>query len=192
MINLPLRPSNERDFKLDKRAKDCIAYAVLTGCRNTIAFALFYPEHNDHSKADFFKLSDKGQRYCTQFFNNEEHKLYRASYETTLKAFIEGRGVVAEGESSGGITEERISNALNSLLDKAMLLVEHKEDLDPDTLKTITDVFKRLGVLKDEEVHEEKPRRYLPETCNSCRYKQFIDEQIAAGNIEDTEEPLSD
>lgn len=188
MINLPLRPSNEKDFKIDKRAKDCIAYAVLTGCRNTVAFALFYPEHNDHTKADFFKLSDKGQRYCTQFFNNEEHKLYRASYETTLKAFIEGRGVVSEGRATGEISEERIDNALNSLLDKAMLLVEHKEDLDPDTLRAVTDVFKKLGILKDEQIHDEVPRRYLPETCRECRYKVFVEEQIELGNIEDTEE----
>lgn len=46
--------------------------------------------------------------------------------------------------------------------------LEHPEEL--------IKVMNRLGMFGDEEVQEEKPRRYLPESCVECRYKKFIEE----------------
>lgn len=72
-----------------------------------------------------------------------------------------------------------------------MTLVERGIDLDADTIKTIVDVFKKAGLLKDEVDQTEAPRRYLPETCNLCRFKNFVEEHIKAGDIEEYEEDLN-
>lgn len=188
-IKLPLRPKNIADFKIDKRAMDCLTYVGLTGVKNSTAFALFYPEFTDIEgvkRSVNVVLTDDGQRYCMQFFRHEDNARYLASYKATLKAFLgDSRGI---DRRNGEITEERKESALKSLLNKAITLVEGGEDIDPDTLKTISEVFKRLGMLKDEVVAEELPRRYLPEKCSTCAYKQFIDQQVELGNIEQTNE----
>ena len=67
-------------------------------------------------------------------------------------------------------------------------MVESGEELGADTLKVITEIFRKLGILKDDVDVQEAPRRYLPERCSSCKYKQFIDEQVRLGNIEETED----
>lgn len=178
---IPLKPSNWKDFSIGKREKDCLVYVGLTGCKNSEAFGLFYPEYTQVTPKGDFALSEEGQRRCVQFFGKDDHKRFLTCYKSTLKAFL-GGSYALEDESTE-ITEERKGNAIKSLLNKAIKLVETGADIDPDTLKDITDIFKKLGVLKEEEAQEETPRRYLPELCSRCRYKQFIDEQVKLGNI---------
>lgn len=186
-IKLPLRATNDKDFKLGKREKDCIVYAVLTGCKNATAFGLFFPEYTSGEgmkESDVFKLSDVGEKRCKMFFSNGDNDRYKASYKATLKAFLEGRGTSVS--EIGEIGDERKDNALKSLLDKAMKLVEQGGDIDPDTLRTIADVFKRLGVLKDEVETQVRPLRFLPERCfSSCRYRLFVENAVKGGDLVD-------
>lgn len=183
-MKLPLRPSNEKDFKIDKRAMDCLTYAVITGCRNATAFGIFYPEYTSGEgckESDVFKLSDLGQRCCNQFFTKDDNKNYQASYRATLKAFLEGRGTARISDES--ISEDRKDNALKSLFNQAISLVERGVELDADTLKDITDIFRKLNILKEDVVEQEAPRRYLPCKCQECMYRSFVEGHVESGDI---------
>ena len=184
-MKLPLRPSNVKDFKIDKRAMDCLTYTVITGCRNATAFGIFYPEYTSGEgckESDVFKLSDYGQRCCNQFFTNDDNKNYQASYRATLKAFLEGRGTARISDES--ISEDRKDNALKSLFNQAISLVERGVELDADTLKSITDIFRKLNILKEDVVEQEAPRRYIPVRCRQeCAYRLFVESHIENGDI---------
>lgn len=184
-MKLPLRPSNVKDFKIDKRAMDCLTYTVITGCRNATAFGIFYPEYTSGEgckESDVFKLSDLGQRCCNQFFTNDDNKNYQASYRATLKAFLEGRGTARISDES--ISEDRKDNALKSLFNQAISLVERGVELDADTLKSITDIFRKLNILKEDVVEQEAPRRYIPVRCRQeCAYRLFVESHIEGGDI---------
>ena len=185
-MKLPLRPSNVKDFKIDKRAMDCLTYTVITGCRNATAFGIFYPEYTSGEgckESDVFKLSDLGQRCCNQFFTKDDNKNYQASYRATLKAFLEGRGTARISDES--ISEDRKDNALKSLFNQAISLVERGVELDADTLKDITDIFRKLNILKEDVVEQEAPRRYIPVRCHQeCQYRVFCEKAIENGEIE--------
>lgn len=184
-IKIPLRPSNAKDFKIEKRAMDCLTYTVLTGCRNATAFGIFFPEYTSGEgckESDIFKLSDVGQRRCSQFFAKDDNKNYQASYRATLKAFLEGRGTALVSDES--ISEDRKDNALKSLFNQAISLVERGVELDADTLKSITDIFRKLNILKDDVVEQEQPRRYIPVRCRQeCAYRLFVESHVESGEI---------
>lgn len=185
-MKLPLRPSNVKDFKIDKRAMDCLTYTVITGCRNATAFGIFYPEYTSGEgckESDVFKLSDLGQRCCNQFFTKDDKKNYQASYRATLKAFLEGRGTARISDES--ISEDRKDNALKSLFNQAISLVERGVELDADTLKSITDIFRKLNILKEDVETEIRPLRFLPQRCSSCRMRIFVESAIADGSVLD-------
>lgn len=186
-MKLPLRPSNVKDFKIDKRAMDCLTYTVITGCRNATAFGIFYPEYTSGEgckESDVFKLSDLGQRCCNQFFTKDDNKNYQASYRATLKAFLEGRGTARISDES--ISEDRKDNALKSLFNQAISLVERGVELDADTLKSITDIFRKLNILKEDVETEIRPLRFLPERCfQGCRYRLFVENAVKGGSVID-------
>ncbi len=160
---------------------------MLTGCRNATAFSIFYPEYTSGEgckESDVFKLSDYGQRCCNQFFTNDDNKNYQASYRATLKAFLEGRGTARISDES--ISEDRKDNALKSLFNQAISLVERGVELDADTLKDITDIFRKLNILKEDVETQIKPLRFLPERCfSSCRYRLFVENAIKGGDLAD-------
>ena len=173
---IPIRPADD-DSTLSKQDKDMIAFQVLFACDNQTAFLTFHPEYLENGK-----LNKAGKEECRQKFSYSKCKEYRDRYKQTLARFCEHCE-----EDMTDISEERKERALQKLLHKAMRIVERGDELEPDELKTVSDIFKRIGLLKDENGERiEAPRRYLPETCSGCRYKAFVEENIALGNIEDT------
>lgn len=175
-LKIPLRPSTYDKSVIKKNDADCLTYSVLLGGKNEDAFRLFHPQYIDGSG----KLSMIGKEKSRQFFFYAKNREYIDNYKSDLEKFLKGNGL---GEKPTVIDDSRKDKALKSLLNQAMRLVEEEGDLDPDTLKTVTDIFKRLSIIKEEEVVEVPPIRYLPERCSSCRYKLFIDENVANGNI---------
>lgn len=189
-LKLPLRPSNDKDFKIDKRAKDCLTHTVLFGVRNATAFALYYPEYTAVSGArqgDMFKLSEVGQRYCNQFFSKDDHKNYQASYRATLKAFLSGRGDMSDDDSADSaiITEEQKNKAVKAYLLNVIKLLKTGDIDDPDTMKVLTDIVNKVGWLKGDEEQQLPPQRYLPEQCLQCRYRLFVDNGKKNGDLID-------
>ena len=78
--------------------------------------------------------------------------------------------------------ENKKQRALRNLAQKGYRLAENLDDEDAD-VEMVVKVFDKLGWLDNDEVQQEQPRRYLPETCSQCRYKKWIEE-----NCEESQE----
>jgi len=182
MITIPLRPKNDSDFgTLKKKDKQIITAAVLLQLDNQSAFALYHPGYIDGTG----KLNAAGKQDSKFFWNYGKHKEYRQAYEATVEEFLNGKKKTAKSEAVS-IDESRKDRALKSLLNQAMSMVEGGADLDADTLKTITEIFKKLNILKDEEEQQIRPIRFLPTLCASeCRYRLFVENAVKGGDLAD-------
>ncbi len=173
-INIPLRAKSEADFPTLKAVdKKIIAAAVLLRLDNQSAFALYHPEYIDGTG----RLNAAGKQDAKFFWNYGKNKEYRQSYEQTVQEFLNGRKSAAKSDAVS-IDDSRKDRALKSLLNQAMSMVEGGADLDADTLKTITEIFKKLNILKDEVEQQIRPIRVLPSLCRECRYKAFVESSV--------------
>mgnify|MGYP006978592584 CR=1 FL=1 len=169
------RPANNDDFKQTKAEKDMMSYVVLYGCSNSTAYALF----NRHLLDKNGKLNKAGQSDCRMFFSHPNNIAYMDAMRAHLGDLTKGGRIV----KNDNIDDTRKDNALKSLLNQAMSLVEKGEDLDAESLKTISEIFKKVGLLKDEVDVQEAPRRYLPERCSACVYRSFVESNVEGGKI---------
>ena len=177
---LPNRP-NPDDSRIPAADKDLIVYSIAFAIPNQKAFALWHPEFLDSSG----KLNKTGRAACTQFFNYSKNREYADSYAAYLKEFLNGDKGKSETHLIE-VDESRKDKALKSLLNQAMSMVESGDTLDPDTLKVLTEIFKKLGILKDEVEETIKPLRFLPELCFSgCRYRLFVENAVKGGAVID-------
>lgn len=181
-IRVPLRPDNDADFKLTKAEKDTLAAYYLLRQPKNVVFALYHPEYLDKSG----KLSKVGKEFCRQFFANPKNEEWLESYAQTITRFVGGEHNSVKSEEPQGVemTDDRKDNALRSLLSQAMALVENEERLDADTLKVVTEIFRKLNLISDDADIQEQPRRYIPAQCSQCSYKACIDAHYKAGDIE--------
>lgn len=183
-VRIPLRPEKDASVGLTKTDKDTlVAYYLLRLPKATI-FAMFHAEYTDQSG----KLSKIGVELCRQFFSHPKNVEWLESYKQTLNQFI-GGGAKGAAEEEGKpqeeeMTDDRKDNALRSLLSQAMALVENEERLDADTLKVVTEIFRKLNLISDDVEEQEVPRRYIPAQCSLCTYKAFVDAHYKAGDIE--------
>ena len=177
---LPNRP-NPDTSKIPASDKDMLSYAIAFSIPNQKAFALWHPEFLDSSG----KLNKTGRAACTQFFNYSKNREYADNYAAYLKEFLSGDKEKSEAHLIE-VDESRKDKALKSLLNQAMSMVESGDTLDPDTLKVLTEIFKKLGTLKDEVEVQESPRRYLPCRCGECDYRSFVESYIETGQVENS------
>lgn len=176
------RPENDSEFFQKGEEKDMMSYMVLYGVSKNEAYLRFHPEYTDVVTK---KIDRKGADESRQFFARQVNKDYIKAYKETLNKRMAGVRLHTEENS---ISEKRKDDALRSLFDKAMMLVEGRDELDADTLKIAAEIFKKIGLLKDEVEQTEAPRRYLPETCGNCEYKKFVEGHIKNGDIERVED----
>ena len=169
-------PDDEK-WNLDKNSKDLMAYMVLFQTTKQKAYALFHPEY-----CVMGKLNSAGVQACEQFFSLAKNKNYLKALRLHVASLIKG---FKEGGKSVEITDTRKDKALKSLLNKAMLLIEDWRDLDADGLKTVTEIFRKVGLIKDDVEVQIHPQRYLPEQCRFCRYKSFVESAVKEQAIED-------
>lgn len=172
------RPENNDEFKQSKLEKDVLVFPLLYDCSNSTSYALFHPELCDRNG----KLNKAGQRECRMFFSHPNNIAYMDAMRAHLEALTKGGKIV----KSDNIDDTRKDNALKSLLNQAMSLVEKGEDLDAESLKTISEIFKKVGLLKDDVEQEIRPVRFLPERCfSSCRYRLFVENAVKGGSVID-------
>lgn len=177
---IPRRPQCI-ESKLTVLEKNCIEYAVAFSAKNEEAFLLFHPEYITSDG----KLSNEGKRRCKDFFSYSKNKEYRDAYTAYLKEFLNDDKGKSEAHLIE-VDESRKDKALKSLLNQAMSMVESGDTLDPDTLKVLTEIFKKLGILKDEVEEQEAPRRYIPLRCSECDYRSFVESYVETGQIENS------
>ncbi|MDE6649284.1 MAG: hypothetical protein K2K45_05080 [Muribaculaceae bacterium] len=159
--------------------KDCLSVSVAFGWPNEKVYAMFHPEFVEGNG----RLNKEGKRQCAQFFAYAKHREYMDAYRETLAKSGGGR---ADSGEELAIDDSRKDKALKSLLNKAMSLVEGGTDLDAESLKVISDIFRKLNLLKDETEQEIRPLRFLPELCFSgCRYRLFVENAIKGGDVID-------
>lgn len=173
------RPANNDEFKQTKAEKDMMSYVVLYGCSNVTAYGLF----NRHLLDNSGKLNKAGQSECRMFFSHPNNIAYMEAMRAHLEALTKGAVKVVSNDI---INDSRKDNALKNLLNQAMSLVEKGEDLDADSLKTISEIFKKVGLLKDEVEVQELPRRYIPCRCGECDYRSFVESYVETGQIENS------
>lgn len=180
-FNIPTEVKDKSAFpQIKKLDRQIIAAAVLMRLSNQEAFRLFHPEYADMRGG----LNDAGKKDSKHFWGYGKTKDYREQYEKELAEFL-GRKSAPKSEIAGEIDESRKDKALKSLLNQAMSLVEGSGDLDAETLKIAAEIFKKVGLLKDEVEQQEAPRRYLPCRCLSeCQYRLFCEKAIENGEIE--------
>ena len=179
-FNIPLRPKGFDNTAIRKADADCLTYVVLYGCKNEDAFARFHPEYLDNAG----RLNTAGKNASRQFFMYAKNKQYIDDYKATLAEFLGKVNKSVGVDEVEGVDDSRKDRALKSLFNHAMSLVEGNAELDADTLKIAAEIFKKIGLLKDEEVEQEAPRRYLPERCSACIYKSFVESHVESGEVE--------
>lgn len=171
------RPPNNDEFKQSKKEKDMMAYVVLFQCSNPTAFAFFNPEVCDKSG----KLNKAGQSLCRQFFSHPNNIAYMDALREHLAALMKGARIV----TNDTIDDTRKDNALKSLLNQAMSLVEKGEDLDAESLKIVAEIFRKLNLIGEDVETEIRPLRFLPQRCSSCRMRIFVESAVADGSVLD-------
>lgn len=179
-LNIPTEVKDIKAFpQLKKIDRMTVAYAVLFGVDNQTAYALYHPEYMDASGKS---MNSAGKQASRQFWSWGKIKDYRDLYIQTIQDFIGGK---QSNTNDVEIDENRKDNALKSLLHQAMSLVENGTELDAEGLKTVSDIFKRLHLIKDnDEDVTEKPRRYLPLRCRQeCQYRFFVEKHVETGEI---------
>jgi len=174
MINIPLESKNKDEFPLKKAERMIVAYAVLFGADNQTAFLRFHPEFTTDGKT----LNQAGKVASRQFWSWGKVKDYRANYESDVQEFLNGKKSTVKSEAVS-IDENRIENALKKLLNQAIGLLDSGDNLDPDSVKTIVEVFRKMNLLRDEEEQQIRPIRVLPSTCRECRYKAFVESAVS-------------
>lgn len=182
-LNIPTEVKDIKAFpQLKKIDRQIICAAVLMGLPNQDAFLLHHPEYAISTGKGKYRISDAGAVESKHFWSYSKNREYREQYEKELAEFL-GRKQVNRGELSD-IDNNRKDKALKALLNQAMSMVEGGADLDADTLKTVTEIFKKLNILKDDVEQVEVPRRYLPERCHAeCSYRLFVESHIESGDI---------
>lgn len=180
-FNIPLRAKNEKEFsQLKKTDKEIVAYAVLFGADNQTAFMRFHPEYCLPQGG----MNQAGKTEAKHFWSYGKTREYREAYEATIEEFLGRRHGASKTSVSLVIDDERKEKARIALYNKVLMLIEGDGELDPDVLKIAVDMAKKLSIVADDIVEQEVPRRYLPERCSSCSYKQFIDAHVESGDIE--------
>lgn len=171
----PIRPLGKYYKNLTKEEQDCLAWYVLSGCKIDDAFVIFVRPDLAVSKQNL-RLAAK------QFISSLEARTFVDDYKETLKHALQGK------PEHNTITDENldsaVKNSVKNITSQLCSLAESGQ-LPLDQLQTIIDAFKKLHWLDDKEDIEEKPRRYLPETCSRCQYKSFVERNVEQGNIED-------
>lgn len=178
-FNIPLEIKDKSAFpQLKKVDRQIVCAAVLLRLSNQDAFKLYHPEF---LTADG-KLNDAGKKASTMFWNYGKVRDYREQYEKELAEFL-GRKQTSRSVDAD-IDDNRIEGALKKLLNQTIGLLDNGDNLDPDSVKTIVEVFRKMNLLKDEVEQEVKPVRVLPTRCKAeCRYRLFVETAKIEGQI---------
>ena len=186
MIDIPLKAKNDEEFTTLKRGeKEIIVYAVLCNVDNQTAFLRYNPHYaiSVGKTSPKYALSDIGKRECKNFWSYPKVRAYRESYENTLAEFL-GRKQTSRNVDTD-IDDNRIEGALKKLLNHTIGLLDNGDNLDPDSVKTIVEVFRKMNLLKDEVERVAPPVRVLMARCSECRMRITVESMVLNGQMLD-------
>jgi len=170
---IPQRPKSGK-FNLLQEEMDGLSYYVLSGCQREVAFLKFI-------RPDFIgsKAATAVKAAVAQFFATKDVKEYLDAYKKTIEDLLTPQA--QPKQTSGPVSiEERKAKAKTKLTEFAMRLAEDIDKADdPEAVLKIAD---KVGLLEQEEIAEEQPRRYLPVRCGNCEYRKFVEENCEIVN----------
>lgn len=165
MVKIPTK-ANVGSTMLEPDEIKCITYYVIFKTTKAEAFKRFVrPEITVKATLD---------KYSKAFFDDRRVKEYIQEYEKTLEDALTPKvESISEDEEDDLATKKKkaVSTFVHYILDQ-MDNIDLSED--PELVLKMVD---KAGILDDEEVKTEAPRRYLPEMCSNCRYKKFCEEE---------------
>lgn len=165
---IPLKPE-AGTFDLTEDEMRGLAWFVISGCTREEAFLKFI-------RPDFIGTSAKIalKNAITQFFGAKDTRAFIDAYRETLTNALGAKSQRSEITSTANDVEARKLSAKTKLMDFATTLAEDIESAaDPEFVLKIAD---KVGLLDGGEI-QEQPRRYLPESCDKCRYRKFCEEE---------------
>ncbi len=174
------RPAKDSQFTgIRAGDKDCLSVSVAFGWPNEKVYAMFHPEFIGENG----RLTKTGKTQCAQFFAYAKHREYMDAYRETLAKSGGGR---ADSGEDLTIDDSRKDKALKSYFNNVLKLLNKDEELDPDTLKVVTEILKKIGWLKEDGERIVAPVRILPALCKKeCRYRKFCETAKMEGAIID-------
>ena len=117
-----------------------------------------------------------------QFFAMFDVRDFLNEYNKTLSDFYTNKEKPRESKQS---REDRVGNAVKKFTDKVMDAMDDADSIEISEMDTLAKLADRVGILGKNEEVEEKPRRYLPETCSWCSYRKFVEDEMSQGNLYD-------
>lgn len=151
---------------LTQAEQTALTWYHLSKCSRKEAFVAF-------ARPDLMESKNKAMvdEYLKQFFARTDVRSYLSEYAATLDRFLHPTPVETQPVGS---MEERKASAKKKLIEFAMSLANNIDQAsDKEAVLKIAD---RVGLLDGEEEVIEKPRRYIPITCNQCEYRKFVEE----------------
>ena len=175
MEKLPLRLNNTKKYSLSDNEMHSLVWYTLSGCKREEAFMLFVRPDLSISRQNLVKATN-------QFFAMFDVRDFLNEYNKTLSDFYTNKEKPRESKQS---REDRVGNAVKKFTDKVMDAMDDADSIEISEMDTLAKLADRVGILGKNEEVEEKPRRYLPETCSWCSYRKFVEDEMSQGNLDD-------
>ena len=175
MEKLPLRRKNQKKYNLSDNEMNSLVWYTLSGCKREEAFMLFVRPDLSISRQNLVKATN-------QFFAMFDVRDFLNEYNKTLSDFYTNKEKPRESKQS---REDRVGNAVKKFTDKVMDAMDDADSIEISEMDTLAKLADRVGILGKNEEVEEKPRRYLPETCSWCSYRKFVEDEMSQGNLDD-------
>ena len=168
---LPTRPDTSTRYTLSEAERYALCVFCVFETTKLDAFKLAHPE--------VVGTKNVLKSRCDEFFASSDVVNFMREYRTMLDEADKEQVKSQEPKSqeSDEEWENKKQRALRNLAQKGYRLAENLDDEDAD-IDIVVKLFDKLGWLDNEEVQQEQPRRYLPETCrSSCRYRAFVEQE---------------
>jgi hypothetical protein len=179
-FKIKIRPKGK--FDLSKEMQDCLTWYVLSGCRKEEAFCLFV-------RPDLSEQKSLLSSCARQLFASRPAVAYLRAYRSELGSEPLEDEQGEEGavkEYSAKESEAKKARATKAIEQWAYSQAESIKDLDKDAVTILLKALDQLGLFDDASKAVEKPRRYLPDLCQTqCRYRLFCEQHTADGDILD-------
>lgn len=169
---LPTRPDTSTRYTLSEAERYALCVFCVFETTKLDAFKLAHPE--------VVGTKNVLKSRCDEFFASSDVVNFMREY----RVYLDGLDKEEKSEAKANVSQEsdeewenKKQRALRNLAQKGYRLAEDLDSEDAD-VEMVVKVFDKLGWLDNDEVQQEQPRRYLPETCrSSCRYRAFVEQE---------------
>jgi hypothetical protein len=180
---IPLRP-NSKFIMLSEAEKDCLTWYVLSTVTKSEAYAMFV-RPDLRGKATTLRVA------ANEFFASPSAMAYTKAYEGLLDC-LEVTDLTKAQEkkaSEAALTPEEVQDkklkAVKALINWATEQSINIDELKEETAALVLKVADKVGLFSEVEKPQEEARRYLPESCETCRLRVCFTAMQKSGEVFD-------